>query len=122
MKPVSAAELSALRTEAASAACDLPCVVKRDTSGTSDGYGTSTDGLTTIETTTAGMANPQASQLQNYAYKIGALATFLVQLPYGSSVQENDILTIGGRDLLVQIILDPSSYDALTSLLASEVI
>lgn len=122
MKPVSAAELTALRTEAASAACDLVCLVKRDTGGASDGYGTSTDGLTTIETTTAGMGNPQASQLQNYAYKIGSQATFLVQLPYGSSVREDDILTIGGRDLLVQIILDPSSYDALTSLLASEVI
>jgi hypothetical protein len=122
VKAVSAAELTAIRAETASAACDLACVVKRNTGGSADGYGTSTEGLTTIETTTAGMANPQASLLQNYAYKIGSLATFLVQLPYGSSALEDDILAIAGKTLKVQIVLDPSSYQALHTVLASEVI
>jgi hypothetical protein len=121
MLAVSAAEMTAIRNEAASAVCDQSCTIKRNTAGSNDGYGTSTESLTTIATTTAGIAEPSASQLANYAYKIGALATWLVQLPYGTSVQTDDLLIFPSHRLVVQVILSPRSYDTLTSVLATEV-
>lgn len=121
MLAVSAAEMTAIRNEAAAATCDTACTIKRNTAGVADTYGTSTESLTTIATTTAGIAEPSASQLTNYAYKIGALATWLVQLPWGTSVQAGDLLIFPSHRLVVQIVLAPRSYDALTSVLATEV-
>jgi hypothetical protein len=121
MKPVSDAELTALRTEAASAVCDQDCTIKRDTTGTDDGRGTIKEGLTTIDTTKAGLAEPSASQLEIYGGKVGNLTTWIVQLPYGTAVELQDILEISGQDLIVQRDLTPRSYAILTTVLASEV-
>lgn len=121
MKPVSDAELTAMRTEAASAVCDLDCTIKRDTAGTDDGRGTIRESLTTVETVKAGLAEPSASQLEIYGGKIGSLATWIVQLPYGTAVELQDELEIDGKDLIVQRDLTPRSYAILTTVLASEV-
>ena len=122
MKPVSAKELAMLRTEAASVVCDQDCVIKRNTAGTPDGYGTKTESLSTVATTKAGVGQPSASQLQNYAGKIGSQALFQVKLPWGTAAQEDDLLFIGGSQLRVQILLDPGSYDILTGVLAAEIV
>lgn len=122
MKPISTAELTMLRTEAASAVCDQACTIKRNTSGSQSSYGHTVPGLSTVETTTVGLGNPTVSQLQTYASKIGSLKTILASFPYGTNVAEDDVVTIGSDDLHVQALLDPSSYDVLTQALISQVV
>jgi|SRR5579875_2202728 len=120
---LSAAELAQLRADAAAAALDQPCTIQRKTR-TSDGMGQSTYTWTTISPhgLMAGMTEPTAGQLQNYDYVIGSLAAWHVRLPYGTTVQYQDRLLIGDKTLTVQVVLEPRSYAALLSVLASEVV
>lgn len=120
MYPVSSAELASIRSDAAAAALDLDCDIQRKTL-TSDGMGQDSETWTTIATVKAGMTEPSGSQLQNYDYLIGSLATWKVQLPYGTDVQRQDHLIIDGSTLVVQADLSPQSYNALVTVLASEV-
>lgn len=121
MKPISAAELTAIRANAAAVVCDQDCVIQRATS-TPDAYGTETESSpTTIATTVAGMSTPTAGQVQAYASKIGALKAWQVQLPYGTDVREEDLLLIAGHTLTVQADLSPQSYNSLATVLAVEV-
>lgn len=115
-----AAELTQIRADVALVVCDSACQVQRKTV-TPDGMGQGSESYSTIATTTAGMRSPSATHLQNYDYLIGALATWEVQLPYGTDVRVQDHLIIGGQTLVVQADLSPQSYNALTTMLVSEV-
>ena len=118
MTPVSAAELAAIRTEAATAVCDLPCTIKRWDIPTKTRLVVSPTGLL------AGMKEPTAGQLTNYEYMIGDLATWHIQFPFGTDVKEQDELLITEgrltRTLFVSKYLQPRSYSALESVLATE--
>lgn len=124
MNPVSARELQQIQADAAAAACSLPCTIQRK-AVTSDGMGQATETWSTITTVTVGMAQPTANQLQNFDYLIGALATWQVKLPYGTNVKAQDHLLITGQftqqTLVVQVVLEPRSYAALLTVIASEV-
>lgn len=119
---ISAAELASIQAAAVSAACDQTCQIYRKTTETADGYGSSTPTWTLITTTVAGMVEPSGTQLQNYDYLIGSLATWHVRLPVGTNVEHQDHLVIGGATLEVQVVLQPRSIPALLSVLASEVV
>lgn len=119
MLAVSAAELAAIRAETAAAVLDLPCLIQRKTI-TRDSAGTATEIYATIATVNAGMTQPTAGQLQNYDYVIGSLASWQVQLPYGTDVKAQDHLVIGTDTLVVQVVLTPRSYSAVETVLASE--
>ena len=119
---LSASELAQIQTDAA-ATLDKPCEVYRATSSVADGYGTETPDYIQISPNglMAGMTEPTAGQLQNYDYLIGDLAAWHVRLPVGTDVEHQDHLIIDGVLLEVQVILQPRSYQALMSVIASEV-
>jgi hypothetical protein len=121
MLTVSAAELASIRTESASAACDTPCTIQRKTR-TLDAYGTASETWATVATCNVGLTEPTAGQLANYAYLIGSLAAWKVQLPYGTNVVHQDHLIITGKTLVAQVDLSPQSYNTLTTMLCTEII
>lgn len=67
------------------------------------------------------MSEPTGNMLANYDYLIGSMAAWHVRLPIGTNVMHQDHLVIGSHTLEVQKILEPRSYAALLSVLASEV-
>jgi hypothetical protein len=116
---VGAVELAAIQA-AAAAILDLSCVVERKTL-TPDGQGGSTEAWNPVAAVKVGMAQPTAGQLQNYDYLIGSLAAWQVKFPVGTDVRHQDHLIVGGQTLVVQVIMNPRSYAALLTVLASEV-
>lgn len=118
-----ASELASIRSDAANAALDLTCAIQRKTI-TRDTLGQATEVWNTIATVNAGMTEPSANMLQNYNYRIEDLAAWHIRLPYGTNVQPQDQLLITGQagqqTLVVQVLLEPRSYAALLSVIASE--
>ena len=120
MNAISTAEKTSIQADIA-ATFDLDCTIQRRPQA-SHAYGSPGTGTySTIATCKAGMKQPGATLLQNYAYLIGSKSTWQVQLPEGQDVLERDLLLIGMDKLEVQVLLQPRSYSATTSLLASEV-
>jgi hypothetical protein len=120
MVPISLAELASIQADVATL-LDLDCTIQRRPSAT-DAYGSPGSGTyATISTCKAGMRQPGATLLTNYAYLIGSLSTWHISLPEGTDVQRQDLLLIGTGKLEVQVVLQPRSYSATTSLLASEI-
>lgn len=113
-------ELAQIQSDTAQAACDQSCTVQRYTR-TGEPQGGGTQGWNTVATCNAGLSQPSAGQLQNYDYIIGILATWQVKLPIGTNVQEQDRLVIAGQTLNVVKLLNPRSYPALITVLATEV-
>src|SRR6266567_3072801 len=115
-----AREITAMQA-VVTASMDLDCTIQRRPQA-SDAYGSPGTGTySTIATCKAGMKQPSATLLENYAYLIAAKSTWHVRLPIGQDVQHQDLLLIGADKLEVQVVLQPRSYAATTSLLASEV-
>ena len=121
MLPISLAELAQIQADAAMASCDQTCTIWRKTAA-KDAYGSETEVFNEIATTVAGMTEPTAGQLQNYDYLIGSLAAWHVRLPVGTNVEHQDHLVIGTQTLVVQVILEPRSYHALLSIIATEIL
>jgi hypothetical protein len=120
MPAISDAEMASIRADVA-ATLNLDCTIQRKPSAT-DIYGSPGSGTyATISTCKAGMKQPGATLLTNYAYLIGSLSTWQVSLPFGTDVKRQDMLLIGNDKLEVQVVLDPRSYAASVMLLASEV-
>lgn len=118
---ISAAELAQIQSDAVAAVCDKTCVVQRATTITKDGYGSETKPYTTIATTVAGMTQPSAGELANYAYIIGDKAAWTVRLPIGTDVTHQDHLIIDGQTLEVHVLLNPRSYEVFHSVIAVEI-
>lgn len=116
---LSAAEIACIQSTAATS-LDKSCTIRRATT-TKDAYGTATESLSTVATTMAGMAQPSAGLLTNYATLIESLATWKVRMPEGTDVRVKDQLEIEGQTLIVQVLLTPQSYSVFTNCLASEV-
>jgi len=113
------AELALIRSDA-DALLDKSCTIRRATL-TADAYGTESESWADVATVSAGMAQPSAGLLANYAFLIGSLATWKVRLPYGTDVRAKDQLVIDGQTLIVQVLLTPQSLAAFATVLASEV-
>lgn len=120
MLPVSSAELALIRSDLVAAVCDKTCVVWRGTATTDTSGNAVVGSYASINTTVAGMRQPTAGQLQNYDYRIGSLAAWLVMLPYGTDVRVNDWLVIESQTLYVHVLLDPHSYPGLLPVLVAE--
>lgn len=118
---LSAAELASIQSDAVKATCDMTCKIYRISATTPGASGEPSSNWSLIVTTVAGMSEPTANQLANYDYLIGALAAWHVRLPIGTNVQHDDHLVIGTHTLVVQKILEPRSYAAMLSLLATEI-
>lgn len=115
-------ELAQLQADLVEAVCDKSCVIKRPAT-TQDAWGTQSETLTIISDPDlkCGMSQPSAGQLANYAYVIGSLSAWQVRLPVATQVQEQDLITIEGQTLTVQVLLDLHSYPGLLTILASEI-
>lgn len=118
-----ATELAQIRTDAAVAALDLPCTIQRKTI-TKDTLGQATETWATVTTCNVGLTEPTANMLANYNYRIEDLAAWHVRLPYDTNIQPQDQLLVTGQftqqTLAVQVVLEPRSYAALLSVIASE--
>ena len=121
MNAVSSTELTAMRAEVAAATCDTACIVKRKAT-TVDGFGTSTVVYNTASTTKVGLRSPNSKELALYAEMIGASKAWMVRFAWGYDVRELDHLVIGSDTLIVQADVSLSSYSALTTMLAMEVV
>lgn len=122
MNPISAAEMTALRSEVATASLDLDCTIKRPAK-TSDAWGTNAEPtLNTVTSTKAGMKSPTPATLETYASRIGAKLAWEINFTYGTDVQEQDSLFIGSDKMIVQAILSQQSYSTLTTVLATETV
>lgn len=120
MSVLDATELSQIQADLVAAVCDKTCQIQRKTR-TSDGMGSFTETWNTIATTVAGLRQPTAGELANYAYRIADKAAWTVMLPIGTSVQEQDHLIIEGRTMVVHIALDPHSIPGLLPVIVAEV-
>jgi hypothetical protein len=123
MNSISASELASIQADVSAVACDKPCQIQRPNK-TGDPYGSKSEpSLITISPNglKCGMRQPSAGQLQNYDYKIGSLAAWVLVFPVGTNVQEQDYVLVEGQKLVVQVLLDHHSYPALLPVLASEV-
>ena len=117
---LSAAELADIQADAAAAACDLSCVITRGTR-TPIASGGGSVSPNTIATVNAGMTQPTAGQLQNYDYIVASKSAWMVKFAIGTDVKEKDQLVINGMTLYVAKVLNPRSYPALITVLATEV-
>lgn len=117
---ISPQEMAQIRADVANVACDLSCTVQRKTV-ISDGMGGKSETWATVTTCKAAMKQPTVGMLQNYDFLIGDLATWLVQVPFGTGVQRLDHLIINGETLVVQVELTPRSYSVMDTYLATEI-
>jgi hypothetical protein len=120
MNAISAAELAQIQADMVAAVCDKTCIIQRSTT-TKDTAGSQAENYAPIATTVAGISQPTAGQLTNYAYIIGSLAAWQVRLPIATDVRERDYLIINGQTMEVQVLLDPHSYPGILPVLASEI-
>lgn len=117
---ISLAELQALQAVATSA-LDVSITIQRATP-TSDGAGGQSLTWNTVATVNGNLAQPSGQLMQNYDFLIGTTSTWMVRMPVGTNVKENDRLQVsGGQTLKVQVILQPQSYQTALRLLAAEV-
>lgn len=116
---ISSAELAALQTDA-NAALDQSCTIQRPTR-VADGLGSYTETLATVATVSAIVNKPSANLMQQYAAKLGDVEIWQVLMPASTDVRENDVLTVGGQTLRVQVPFVPVSYEVLRMCLAAEV-
>ena len=116
---LSAAQLAAAQATA-QRALDQSITIQRATK-TPDGAGGSSLVWNTIATVNGNLAQPSGQLMQNYDYLIGTTSTWMVRVPVGTNVLENDRLQVGGQTLRVQVLLQPQSYQTALRLLAAEV-
>ncbi len=118
---LSAAQLAAFRA-VASSALDIAGVQVQRATLSDDGYGLQTQSWATVATVAASEAKPSASVQQQYAARIGSLASWVVRLPYGTDCRADDRLVFpSGDKRLVQADLSDSSYSTAQLYLVSEV-
>lgn len=115
------ATLASLRAFFGRMACRDDCVITRVTVNTPDGLGSLPGGVTTVGTVKADVAQPGAGLLAEYASQIGSQLTWLVVFPYGTAVRKKDTLTVNGKHMEVQVLLDPNTYGAFIGTLATEI-
>lgn len=117
---VTASELALIQTDLVAAACDKTCVIQRKTR-TPDGLGSFTETWAAIKTTVAGMRQPTAGELSNYAYRIADKSAWTILLPIGTDIREQDRVEIENRIMEVHIALDPHSIPGLLPVIVAEI-
>ena len=80
------------------------------------------DHYTAIATFFGNLAQPSAQLLQNYDYRVGDQATWLVRVPVGTDLRASDrLITPDGQTLDVQILLHPRAYPTGIQALCAEI-
>lgn len=90
---------------------DASVVVKRNSSTPSnDGYGHTTESLTTIGTFNVNVIKPNAAQLQVLAGIIGSPQVLMIRFNPANDIRENDIIVYNSINWRVQNIQKAESY------------
>ena len=116
-------QLTQLQTFAATT-FDQPGIKIQRPTRVFDGQGTYTETWATIATVNGGWTKPSPQIMQQYAGLIGSLAAWVVRLPYGTNIKNNDRLVMpgaAGDTLTVQADLGTRSYATTARVLATEV-
>lgn len=103
----------------AAAALDTAITVQRITSG-SDGYGSSPDTWSTVNTVQGMLSLPTGTYMQDQADRLTSVKTWVVSVPVGTDIRLKDHLVVGTDTLLVETVNAPESYAVLTHILCSE--
>lgn len=111
--------MAAIQNDVVAVTCDKTCQIYRKTR-TPDGLGGYTESYSLIKTTVAGLAQPSAGELSNYDYVIADKAAWTVRMPIGTDVGVQDHLVIEGNTLEVHVLLNPKSFEAFHSVIATE--
>lgn len=118
---INATTLAALQARVVATLDISGCVIDRRTGAAPDGFGSKTDGWTTVATVNCNLATPTTQLMQQYAARIGSQQAWVVRLPAGTDVRVNDRLSVSGLILRVQASLNPASYSVSQRVLASEI-
>lgn len=117
---ISSAELAAMQAVAKSA-MDVTLTQKRNTP-TQGPTRNVIDNYAIIATLQGNLAQPTASMLANYNFRVADLAAYLVRLPVGTDIRAGDwLVTSDGQTLTVQVVLTPQSYATAIQCIAAEV-
>ena len=112
----------AIARAASTASLDLSGIQIQRSTHTKDAYGTYSDSTAVVATVAGGWAKPSAAIMAAYAGVIGSLKSWVVRLPYGTSVRNGDLLLMpSGDNLYVQADLTERSYATCVRVLATEV-
>lgn len=117
MLPFCSCELNSIAT-ALESTYDISCTIKRP-SGTQGALGYQDSELSTITTLNVGVKQPSAQTLALYAGEIAAKITAQVRMPPDTDVQLLDLLVMPDQTLIVQVLLEPQSYNFELNVLAS---
>lgn len=122
MLVVSAQELASIQADLVAAVCDQTCLIyhKTTTRGPA-GEPLATYASTPDITTVAGVTQPTATHLANYSFEIGAEESWLVHVPVGTNVLDQDKFVVGGRVMEAHIPLVSQSYQGLLPVLCKEI-
>lgn len=124
MAVISDTTMASLAALGAKLALSDDCLIKRNTGGSADGYGTRTEALATIGTekcTLSPLSQTEGARLSPHADKLGGLVSWLVSLIPATVAQVGDTLTIKGQSMQLQAFLAPRSFEIFRIGLASEV-
>lgn len=113
-------EMTAIRA-AVQTVLDSVCVVTYSAGTSKDGFGHETTNWATRATVNASLRKPSAALQALYADRVGTLAQWVVHLPWGTTVDIGDHLSVDGQLLTVAADLSISSYSTLKTVLAAEI-
>lgn len=117
---ISAAELAAMQATVASA-LDVVLTQQRNrpTTGATRNV---VDNYVTLGTLLGNLTQPSAQLLQNYDYRVGDQASWLVRVPVTADLRASDrLITPDGQTLDVQVLLAPRSYETGRQAICAEV-
>lgn len=107
---------------AASAAFDLTGIQVMRLTQTKGANGILSESSAVIATVAGAWARPSVEVMRLYASALGAQATWVVRLPIGTNIHNNDLLHMPSGDTLrVQADLTEHSYATCVQVLATEV-
>lgn len=114
-------QLSDLTTTAASA-FDQTGIKVQHATRTKDNYGTFSETWSTRATVNGNYDKPTPKMMEQYAGIIGSQAAWIVRLPVGTQVVNDDrLLMPGGDTLTVQTVISARSYATCVMVLATEI-
>jgi hypothetical protein len=115
---LSSAQLTAFQAAAASA-MEQSIQIKRATP-TPDTTGHASESYSAVVTVNGNLSQPTGGLLQNYDYLVAGMNTWMVRVPVGTNLLEDDRLIVAGKTMRVMVILQPQSYQTSMRALAAE--
>ena len=108
-------------TNATAATFDQTGIKVQHATRTKDAYGTFSETWTTKATVSGNYDKPTPKMMEQYAGIIGSQAAWIVRLPVGTQVANDDRLVIGSDTLTVQTVISARSYATCVMVLATEI-